>query len=229
MSAEQDSGTEPGSDAAAPSPQPSTAPLDDVDALARRAAAFAAAGTRLLVGITGAPGAGKSTLARALVERLAPDAVLVPMDGFHLAQAELRRLGIAHQKGAPHTFDPLGYLAMLERIRSRSDSVVYAPAFHRDIEEAIAGAIAVPRSASIVVTEGNYLLLEQEPWDRARALLDQVWYIDGDDAKRRERLVRRHIEFGRTPDAAEAWVRSVDDGNAALIARTRFRADLRLV
>ena len=210
-------------------PAPRTARLGDVEALVRRAAALVADGSRRLIGITGAPGAGKSTLAQALVEKLAPDAVLVPMDGFHLAQAQLRRLGIGHQKGAPHTFDALGYLAMLERIRSRSDAVVYAPAFHRDIEEAVAGSIAVPRSASIVVTEGNYLLLDSEPWDRVRALLDEVWYIDGDDVLRRERLVRRHIEFGRTPDAAEAWVSDVDDGNAALISRTRFEADLWLV
>lgn len=205
---------------------PQTAALGDVESLVGRAAGLASDGQRRLIGITGPPGAGKSTLARVLVDALAPDAVLVPMDGFHLAQLQLHRLGIAHQKGAPHTFDALGFVALLERLRRRDEDVVYAPAFHRDIEEAVAGSIAVPRTATIVVTEGNYLLLDDEPWRRARPLLDEVWYIDGDDAVRRERLVRRHVEFGRAPDAAEAWVRSVDDGNAVLIARTKARADL---
>src|SRR5215472_11543670 len=129
---------------------------------------------RRLRGITGAPAAGKSTLAGSLVAALAPEAVLVPMDGFHLAAAQLRRLGRLDRKGAPDTFDAAGYLALLHRLRDRAGDVVYAPEFRREIEEPIAGAIAVPREVPLAITEGNYLLY----WNDVRELLDEVWFVD---------------------------------------------------
>ncbi|HTT13361.1 MAG TPA: nucleoside/nucleotide kinase family protein [Burkholderiaceae bacterium] len=180
---------------------------------------------RILLGLVGAPGSGKSTLAQALHETFADVSVIVPMDGFHLAGAELRRLGLAGKKGAPETFDSAGYVALLRRIRAqRTGETVYAPRFHREIEEPVAGAIAVQPSTPLVITEGNYLLLESGHWADVAGLLDETWYVDIDSPLRVERLVGRHVHFGRSPQAAEEWVRVNDEANARLIETTRARA-----
>lgn len=181
---------------------------------------------RTVLGITGAPGAGKSTIAAHLAAELGDEAVLVPMDGFHLANSELERLGRRDRKGAPDTFDADGYLALLARLREPTDRPVYAPSFDRALEEAIAGAIPVDPSVPLVITEGNYLLLPDEPWSGVRSLLAEVWYVDLDDASRLDRLIRRHVEFGKSPQEAEEWVLRSDEANAQLIAETRSRADL---
>ncbi len=185
-----------------------------------------AGGQRRLLGLVGAPGSGKSTLAQALLEALPPGrAQVVPMDGFHLANVELRRLARADRKGAPDTFDSAGYVALLRRLRDqREGEIVYAPEFRREIEEPVAGAIAVLPETQLVITEGNYLLLDEGPWAGAAPLLDEVWYVDVDDDLRRERLVRRHEQFGRSRDAALAWVAHTDEPNARRIAATRSRA-----
>ena len=156
----------------------------------------------------------------------ARSARLVPMDGFHLAQAELVRLGRADRKGAADTFDANGYVALLRRLHRLEPSTVYAPTFRRDLEEPVAGAIEVPPSVRLVVTEGNYLLLPQAPWEEVRSLLHEVWFLDLDAELRRTRLTARHEAFGRTPAAARAWALGSDERNAALIAPTADRADL---
>lgn len=178
-------------------------------------------GLRLL-GITGAPGAGKSTLAAALRDR--DGVAVVPMDGFHYADVELVRRGLRDRKGAPETFDAEGYAALLRRVRAGEADVV-APMFERDLEQPIAGAIAVPATGT-VVTEGNYLLLDEPRWRAVRDQLDAVWHVVLDDAVRVERLVERHVRFGKTPDEARAWVASVDEPNARLVEACRERADL---
>ncbi len=195
--------------------------------LQARLDALLASGKRKLLGIAGAPGAGKSTLAQSLLERLGSRAVAVPMDGYHLANIELARLGRASRKGAEDTFDGAGYAALLRRLRVQAaDEVVYAPEFRREIEEPIAGAIAVLPDTPLVITEGNYLLLDRGHWAGVRGLLDEVWYVEVAPALRLERLQQRHMRFGRSADAARDWVTHTDEPNAKLIESTRSRADL---
>ncbi|GAB3253749.1 nucleoside/nucleotide kinase family protein [Nocardioides dilutus] len=176
-----------------------------------------------MLGITGAPGAGKSTVAAALVRGHA--AVNVPMDGFHLADVELRRRGLLDRKGAPETFDAEGYAAMLARVRARGE-LVMAPTFDREIEQPVAGAIPIPAEAVLVVTEGNYLLLDEPRWHAVRAQLDAVWHVCLEETVRLERLVARHVRFGKSPDEARAWVARVDQPNAVLVEAAAERADL---
>ena len=180
-------------------------------------------GKRLLLGLTGPPGAGKSTVAEKLVASV-PGAVLVPMDGFHLAQTVLADSRLGERKGAPDTFDRHGFTALLGRIAEQrlGDPPIYAPTFRRDIEEPIAGAIRVDADAPLVVTEGNYLL----HWPEVRPLLDEVWWIDLDEKTRLGRLIARHVRFGRSPAEAHAWVMRSDEANARLIAPGRDLADL---
>jgi pantothenate kinase len=148
------------------------------------------------------------------------------MDGFHLADVELDRLGLRDRKGAPDTFDAAGYAVLLRRLREDTDEVVYAPGFERVLEQPIAGAIPVPPTARLVVTEGNYLLLREGSWARVRPCLDEVWFCEIDEEERVRRLVARHEEFGKGPEAALGWVLGTDQRNADRIATTRDRADL---
>ena len=182
---------------------------------------------RVLLGLAGSPGSGKSTLAQALRQAFDDISIVVPMDGYHLANTELKRLGLANRKGSPPSFDAAGYVALLARIRhQRPDETIYAPEFRREIEEPIAGAIAIEASRRLVITEGNYLLLDSGHWAEGTGLLDETWYVDLDPAVRVERLVQRHMHFGRTRQAAEDWVRSNDELNAQVIEATRARASV---
>ncbi|MEU9097586.1 nucleoside/nucleotide kinase family protein [Streptomyces sp. NPDC048361] len=199
----------------------------DLDQLVGRARRLVVPGRRRILGVGGPPGAGKSTLAGELVGRLGGEAVLVPMDGFHLANAELRRLGRAERKGAPDTFDAAGYVALLRRLRSPDPgTVVYAPDFDRTLEEAVAGSIAIDPRVPLVVTEGNYLLHDDGPWQQVRDLVDEVWYLQIDDSERVRRLVERHVRHGKDRSHAERWVKESDEVNARLVAPARMRADL---
>lgn len=185
---------------------------------------------RAILGIAGNPGAGKSTLVELLLTRIAaikgePWVAHVPMDGFHLADAQLDRLGSRDRKGAPDTFDADGYAHLLERIAHESAARVYAPGFDRTLEQPLAAALVVLPSARLVITEGNYLLLAEPRWARARAAMDAVWFVASEEELRVERLVERHIRFGKTPSEARAWVASTDQRNADLVSPTLGRAD----
>lgn len=180
---------------------------------------------RHIVGLMGPPGAGKSTLAARIVAHFGAQAQVVPMDGYHLANSELERLGRRGRKGAPDTFDAWGYVALLQRLRQQGPGeVVYAPEYRRTQEEPVAGAIAIAPTTRLLVTEGNYLGLDTGAWAGVAPLLDELWYVEVDDTLRRQRLTARHVQFGRTPEDAARWVEVTDEPNARLIASTRARA-----
>lgn len=199
--------------------------MTSFDELLARAEALASAGTRKLLGIVGAPASGKTTLAWGIAEKLGTRAAVVGMDGFHLAQVELNRLGRAERKGAPDTFDGAGYVHLLRRLKAAGETV-YAPEFRREIEEPIAGAVPVAPDVPLVITEGNYLLLEEEPWAGARELLDEVWFLAPDEPERIQRLVTRHRRYGRSLVEAQQRALGSDQRNADIIATTSSRADL---
>ncbi|PRC45511.1 nucleoside/nucleotide kinase family protein, partial [Mycobacterium sp. ITM-2017-0098] len=190
-----------------------------LESLAADAVTMGDLAARAVLGIAGTPGAGKSTLVELLLARIdawrgAGWAAHVPMDGFHLADAQLRRLGLLDRKGAPETFDPAGYAHLLERVRTETDADVYAPGFDRGLEQPLAAAVVVPPSAKLVITEGNYLLLDRPVWARARRAIDAVWFVSSDDEVRTDRLIARHVAFGKSPHAARSWVADIDGPNA---------------
>lgn len=213
-----------------PDPQLYPAPPEILQAtleeLVERARGMIIPGERRVLGIVGAPGVGKSTLCGALVKALGDQATLVGMDGFHLANAELERLGRRNRKGAPDTFDAGGYAALLSRLRVDRDQTVYAPTFDRQLEESIGSAVPVPAGTPLIVTEGNYLLLQEGDWSQVRPYLDQVWFLELPESLRLERLISRHVAFGKAPAEAEVWVAAVDGPNAVTINATRAHADL---
>lgn len=202
----------------------------DLEALIDRVHALVERGGRV-VAIAGVPGSGKSTLAAALVHGYnaawgAGRAEVLALDGFHLADEELARLGRSDRKGAPDTFDVDGYLAALARVRAREHDVL-VPRFDRDRETAIAGAVRIGTEVELVVTEGNYLLVDDGRWAEVRSLVDETWMLEPDDAMRVASLVARHERHGRSPEAALAWVRDVDEVNARVVRERSSSPTLR--
>lgn len=211
-----------------------SAPSIEYDELLARARVLARGPGRRILGIAGAPGSGKSTLAGCLAcdlcsaARTFAGAVVVPLDGFHLPNAVLAKRGLADVKGAAATFDDVGYAELIEQLADpRPGETVWAPSFDRRLDEPTPGGIAVPPDVPLVITEGNYLLLDSGAWPRARARFAETWFVELDPDTRHERLIRRHIEFGKTPAAARAWALGTDEVNARLIAGSAHRADLR--
>jgi len=186
-------------------------------------------GRRALLGLAGPPAAGKSTLARRLVaavnERLGPDAAAyLPMDGFHLSNAQLRRLGLRDRKGAPETFDVAGFVHLLRRLRTERDHPVYAPDFDRRLDEPVAAALVVPPDTRLVVTEGNYLADDGPGWHEVRDLLDETWFVDTPRRVRERRLVHRHLRTGRTLPEARAFIVASERANARRVEASRPNA-----
>jgi pantothenate kinase len=199
---------------------PALTPL--IEGLRRRQQAT---GARQIVGVVGAPGTGKSTLAQYLAEQLGGErCVVVPMDGFHLANAIIDGTPLRNRKGAIDTFDVGGFLSLLRRLKQRDEPVVYAPSYRRGLEEPIAASIAVPRKVPFVITEGNYLLADIKPWNLVRELLDATWFVDTPQEIRLSRLIERHVAFGMDVDAATAWALGPDEANARYIEATKSSA-----
>ena len=181
---------------------------------------------RVLIGIIGKPGAGKSTLSKFLMSKLPKEFVtVVPMDGYHLSSKVLKELKRADRKGAPDTFDVAGFASLVKRIRSEQTQNIYYPIFDRSIEESIAAQGVVTSDTKVVIIEGNYLLHDAGGWEAVKDLLDESWMVDVDDDKRIARLISRHIAYGKEPEAAKAWAKGTDEANAQLIERGRARAD----
>ncbi len=194
-----------------------------------RLRSFLARDKRTMLGIIGPPGAGKSTLSTRLQALHPLVSQIVPMDGYHLANIELKRLGRAERKGAPDTFDSYGYVSLLKRLRAQTeDEIVYAPEFRREIEESVAGAIPIFTQAQLLIAEGNYLALDRDGWRYVAPLLDELWYVEVDSEIRQQRLVSRHMQFGRSHQAARDWVRVTDEPNARLIESTVVHAHFKV-
>lgn len=200
--------------------------VGDLAADLRRLATAAGADQRVMFGLCGPPGTGKSTTAAALRDELGADrAVVVQLDGFHLASSVIAGTDLAERRGAIDTFDSASFAVLLERLRANHERVVYAPSFERDLEEPINASVVVRADHEFVIVEGNYLLADGSAWQRARDCLDEVWYVHSDPTLRVPRLVDRHVRSGKSRPDAEAWVARSDEVNARLIASTRHRAD----
>ena len=198
--------------------------------LLARAEALLQRRRRCLLGIAGAPGAGKSTISEWLLEHLHTDhpgqVALVPMDGYHLAQSLLESRGLEHRKGAPDTFDGAGYVALLRRLRTETSRETFAPVFRREVNDAIAGAIAVPPETRLIITEGNYLLLDEAPWNEVASLLDETWFVELEQSERMRRLTARHLRFDNDAAIAEWRATGNDERNARLVAPGSLRSTL---
>jgi pantothenate kinase len=199
---------------------------DQRAALARIQEHLEKSNERVLIGIIGKPGAGKSTLSKFLMAKLSKELVtVVPMDGYHLSNKVLKDLKRSDRKGAQDTFDVAGFVSLVKRIRSEQTQNIYYPIFDRAIEESIAAQGVVTSATKVVIIEGNYLLHDEGGWEVLNDLLDESWMVDVDDDKRISRLISRHIAYGKDPEAAKAWAKGTDEVNAKLIERGRARAD----
>jgi pantothenate kinase len=182
---------------------------------------------RFIIGIVGKPGAGKSTLTSHLIEHLPKDSVsLVPMDGYHLSNLQLKNLGLSDRKGAFNTFDSNGYVSLLKRINTETGHDIYFPVFHREIEESYAADGVVLANTKIVLTEGNYLLFDKAGWEKVAAELTEIWYININDGVRIDRLVKRHEFYGKDKDSALNWATGTDEINAKIVESTAAKADV---
>jgi len=187
-------------------------------------------GQRVALGLAGGPGVGKSTLAEQLVARLnggQPNlAALVPMDGFHMRHAKLEALGTARDKGAPHTFEGEDFAQFLTRLKA-ADGPVGGPGYSRKIEDVVDDAFTVAAGTTILVVEGNYLLLPDPPWDQVRPLLDLSVFIDVPRDTVRTRLLKRHAQEGLfSEERNREHIERVDLANYDLVLRSAPLADL---
>lgn len=182
---------------------------------------------RVIIGIAGKPGAGKSTLVEFLARNYPnDDCAVVPMDGFHLSNLVLKSLSRDGRKGAPDTFDTQGFISLLRRIRDEKEVSIYFPIFDRSIEESISAQGVIKPQTRLIITEGNYLLLDSFGWADVKPLLDESWFLEIDDHIRLERLIARHESFGKDSEAARTWAQGSDERNAEKVFSTRLAADV---
>jgi len=194
------------------------------DELARTIRAKATGPGRFITALAGPPGAGKSTLAAALVAALGTGARAVPMDGFHYDDAVLDARGLRSRKGAPETFDAAGFVHLMRRLRAGEEVAI--PIFDRSTELSRAGADVVTTDDRLLVVEGNYLLLDEPPWSDLAPLFDLTVWIDVPEAELDRRLVARWAHYRRDPAETRAWIDSNDMPNIRRVMRGSYRADV---
>lgn len=197
--------------------------------VATRILALPETDARRLVAVAGPPGAGKSTIAEAAVAELNAQgaaAVVMPMDGFHLDNRLLEPRGLLPRKGAPETFDFGGFAATLARVRSEPSVIL--PVFDRTREIAIAGAAEIGLETRIVVVEGNYLVLDEDPWRALAPLWDYTVFLDVAFSELERRLVARWLGYGYAPEEARIKAMGNDIPNARRVIRHARAVDLRL-
>ena len=185
---------------------------------------LSASGPRILIGLVGKPGVGKSTLVEKIKNQFPGDEVsIISLDGYHLSNEILEANGARNRKGAPDTFDVQGFTELLQGVKV-ADSDIRFPIFHREIEASVADEGVVPAAARIVVVEGNYLLSREFGWEKVADFLDYSYFLELDDGIRMQRLIERHVRFGKEPTAAREWAMGTDESNAKFIERDRDRA-----
>jgi pantothenate kinase len=185
---------------------------------------------RFILGIVGKPGVGKSTFTEFLNQYLSSDiGATLPMDGFHMSNEKLIELGRRERKGAPDTFDVDDFAQVLSSVRDSQDVEIRFPVFNREIEASIPSAGVIAAGVKLVIVEGNYLLHDQFGWDAISRYLDESWFLNVDDEVRMQRLIARHIQFGKSPEDAKAWSEGTDEANARLIELSKSRADYEVV
>ena len=201
----------------------------EIEIICKQITERAKAGKRMMIGVAGPPAAGKSTLAELLVDRLNEsadtNAALVPMDGYHLDNEALDALNLRERKGAPQTFDADGFVALVSQISGSSDAVSYAT-FDRTNDRTVPNSASVAANTDIVVVEGNYLLLNTEPWSQLKALFDLSIFIRPSIKTLEERLIQRWLSYGFEQEAAEKKALSNDIPNARTILDQSSQADL---
>ena len=196
------------------------------DSALERASILQDSSHRFILGIVGKPGVGKSTFTDFLREHLSQDLLaILPMDGFHMSNEELLELGRRDRKGAPDTFDVRNFTQTLAAIKVSDGADIKFPVFKREIEASIPDAGLIPAQAKLVIVEGNYLLHDQSGWEQVGSFLDEAWYLHVDDELRMQRLIARHIAFGKSPEDAKDWSEGTDEANARVIDKSESKAD----
>jgi len=198
--------------------------MSDLDATISRIQTLAKTSNRIIVAIAGPPGAGKSTLVAEISNSL-DGSVVVPMDGFHLDNVILQQREMMTRKGSPASFDADGYYQFISRLKHSSETI-YAPIFDRSSDLSRAGAIEIPGTTKIVITEGNYLLLDQAPWNKLAELFDLTVYLDVPSATLRERLINRWLAHGLSAADALKRAESNDLINTNLVVQYSKQADI---
>lgn len=201
-----------------------------INQLADRIHALRANQTRTMVAIAGAPGSGKSTLAEELSRRLTAqktDNAVVPMDGFHLDNAVIEARGQLQRKGAPETFDAPGFVRMIKALSA--GETVYAPVFDRSRDIAIAGAVPIPIECPVIIVEGNYLLLDEDPWRDLQQYWDVTAFLDVPMPELRARLIQRWLTLNHSRTVATRRAESNDIPNAERVRDRLLTAEFTLV